>query len=137
MATMLVEQMRAADAPPSQFECLGLPAEGQVTAEHLLTEPQRHLVEASMHPFPRLADVTSRFPDLVRPLGELLDDPKARDVVLEYLPWLRNETFAHRSAGTSIYPLAAATLGITADMVEALGTALTPTPARPDGSHHD
>ncbi len=37
MATMLVKEMRLADAPSEQFERLGLPTEGNVTSEYILT----------------------------------------------------------------------------------------------------
>jgi arylsulfatase A-like enzyme len=36
MARLLVERMRENDAPATQFERLGLPADGQVTTDHLL-----------------------------------------------------------------------------------------------------
>ena len=40
MAGLLVDLMRDSEAPPSQFERLGLPAEGPVGREHLLVERQ-------------------------------------------------------------------------------------------------
>ncbi|WP_328541962.1 sulfatase [Streptomyces sp. NBC_00371] len=41
MASLMVDLMRANDAPPSQYERLGLPAEGPVTDDHLLVRSQR------------------------------------------------------------------------------------------------
>jgi len=125
MATMMVEQMRAADAPESQYLRLGLPVSGPVTAEHLLCRKQHHLAAASAQPLPRLDDVTARLPDLVRPLGELLDDASLRPIVIDHLPMLRNEQFAREVRGSTIYSLAVATPGINGAMLERLGEDLT------------
>ncbi|RQX14815.1 sulfatase, partial [Micromonospora ureilytica] len=45
MLGLLVELMRANDAPPSQFERLGLPEKGPVGTEHLQIRRQWTLVE--------------------------------------------------------------------------------------------
>ena len=52
MATLLVDMMRDSDAPPEQYQRLGLPAEGPVTAEHLLIEKQWDQVQRGLTPAP-------------------------------------------------------------------------------------
>ncbi|MET8208896.1 sulfatase [Streptomyces sp. NPDC005373] len=47
MAGLLVDVMRAADAPAEQYLRLGLPQEGPVTEEHLLARKQRAELEAA------------------------------------------------------------------------------------------
>lgn len=82
MATLLVDAMRAADAPPSQFERLGLPVAGPVGPEHLLVAAQWPQVEASARPVAAAAEFPA---DSVvhRPLADLPDAVRAavEDVV--------------------------------------------------------
>jgi hypothetical protein len=56
MAGLLVDLMRATDSPESQFERLGLPVTGPVTADHQLARRQRSQVERRDVPPPREAD---------------------------------------------------------------------------------
>ncbi|MGX1560972.1 hypothetical protein [Streptomyces sp. NPDC055506] len=56
MAILLVDLMRASDAPPSQYERLGLPDDGPVTDTHLLVREQRHQAEQAAEPLPRPED---------------------------------------------------------------------------------
>ncbi|MBO1420133.1 sulfatase [Streptomyces sp. FH025] len=85
MATLLTEQLRLAEAPAEQFQRLGLPEHGPVTAEHLLARAQQPQVEASRRPAAR----PEEFPDGPRsvntPLGELMADPVAAKVLRTHL----------------------------------------------------
>jgi hypothetical protein len=79
MAQLLVDQMRANDAPESQFLRLGLPAVGDVTENHLQVEKQWDRIGT---PSPTINssqfDVDS---PLLRPVGDLERDPGATDVL--------------------------------------------------------
>src|SRR5690606_13014259 len=57
MAELLVAAMRANDAPPEQFERLGLPAEGPIGSEHLLIERQWDRIQGSQAAAARASDV--------------------------------------------------------------------------------
>lgn len=90
MARLLVEAMRANDAPHEQYERLGLPATGEVTTEHLVLQAQdlpsgavapaldrdalQHSVVATATVRELLADPDSRAV-LRAVLGEIVDGP--------------------------------------------------------------
>ncbi|WP_326837047.1 sulfatase [Amycolatopsis rhabdoformis] len=121
MATHLVELMRASDAPVSQFERLGLPAEGPVSAEHLLVRAQREMALAALEDLPSSREFSAA---LRTPIGELLADPEARDVLLRHLPLLANTDFAAATASESVWTLAATTPSLTAQALRALDAEL-------------
>lgn len=56
MAQLLVDAMRANDAPAEQYERLGLPVQGPVTADHLLVEAQWTVAQRGLSPAARRAD---------------------------------------------------------------------------------
>ncbi|MBC9727264.1 sulfatase [Streptomyces sp. TRM68367] len=85
MATLLVQLIRANDAPPSQYERLGLPDTGDVGDEHLAVRRQWAQVEASLdlvHPddYPRAE------PSVHATLRTLVDDPETREVLRRHAP---------------------------------------------------
>ncbi|WP_221583505.1 sulfatase [Microbacterium sp. G2-8] len=85
MAQLLVEAMRANDAPASQFARLGLPAQGAVGPEHLLARVHRDRVLARTDPLPRLSELAA--PERMQtPLARLLDDARMREVVRRHAP---------------------------------------------------
>jgi arylsulfatase A-like enzyme len=92
MADLLVRLMRENDAPPSQYERLGLPATGAVTEDHLLIEKQWAQVEAGQ----RLAPNVDEFaPDaLVATLNvnSLLTNSHTKAVLVNALPALAGGT---------------------------------------------
>jgi len=124
MANLLVEQMRAADAPESQFIRLGLPVTGPVTEEHLLAAAQYPLVVASTKAFPVEDEIAGRFPDLIKPLEHLMANPEMWRIVTQALPMLRNDAFSREIADRSLYRLAAISPGFTFDQLTLLGQAL-------------
>ncbi|GGD29603.1 sulfatase [Microbacterium faecale] len=87
MASLLVEAMRRNDAPSSQFERLGLPADGPVTTEHLLARAHRNRVLAQTDPRPRTDECVAA-DVLETPLLQALQDPRVRDVVRRHAPGL-------------------------------------------------
>ncbi|SEG90852.1 Arylsulfatase A [Actinacidiphila yanglinensis] len=123
MAGLMVELMRSADAPESQFERLGLPATGPVTEHHLLARAQFALVLASGRELPprsAFRPAAQGVPGVTTPLGELLADGDCRAAVLRHLPLVANPEFARRVADQSPYDLAARTPGVSAAALEAL-----------------
>ena len=87
MAQLLVDLMRASDAPAEQYERLGLPAEGKVTRDHLLVRVQSPQVEASRQPVPTAADFPAEATfALTTPLRELIREPATADVLRRHVP---------------------------------------------------
>lgn len=134
MAQLLVEALRASDAPASQYERLGLPAEGPVTAEHLLAEQQAGRAADAIVPLPPLDDFSAGTYGLHTPIVELLAVPAAAAVIAEHLPQLHQTELITAVAGTSIHELAASvpipyrTLAAVADDL----AALAPPPLKDD-----
>jgi hypothetical protein len=83
MTQLLVEQMRASDAPESQFVRLGLPRHGEVTADHLLVAAQWERV-TSAHPVLNRSRLDGDSP-LLQPIGELMADPGSALVLKKHL----------------------------------------------------
>lgn len=88
MADLLVELMRASDAPADQYERLGLPTEGPVTAEHLLIDAQWRQVTAASAPLPPAAEFPrpAEGPSVHAPLRALLDDPRTESLLRDRAP---------------------------------------------------
>ncbi|WP_432845382.1 sulfatase [Amycolatopsis sp. CA-161197] len=120
MATRLADLMRAADAPASQFERLGLPADGPVTRAHLLVRAQRDNALAVLEELPP----ASEFGSAVRtPIGELA--PAVREVLARHLPMLADDDFAASVAALSVWELAATTPSLTARALRSLDAGLS------------
>ncbi|MDD7973220.1 sulfatase [Roseinatronobacter alkalisoli] len=90
MAGLLVDLMRANDAPPCQYERLGLPAEGAVGPAHLMVQAQWDLVEAGQRTALRVSDFAPGAIIGTAPLRTLMADPETRNVVTEVLPRLKS-----------------------------------------------
>ena len=87
MIGLLVRLMRDNDAPRSQFDRLGLPAEGEPGTEHLLVRAQAERAAAMAEPLPEIAGLPAS--DLLQlRLFELLQDPRARAVLEQHVPGL-------------------------------------------------
>ncbi|MER5355309.1 sulfatase [Kitasatospora sp. NPDC002551] len=136
MATLLTEALRESDAPADQFERLGLPAEGPVTAGHLLARAQRPQALSAGEPLPRPED----FPDgplsVHTPLRTLLADEGARAAVLARLPMLDNPGLRAMLGGTSPFRLAAMGPAVRPADLRALADTLAALPV-PDGAQQD
>ncbi|MGV9386615.1 sulfatase [Nonomuraea sp. NPDC003707] len=105
MIELLRRLMVGTDAPPSQFERLGIPREGEVTREHLLVREQRERAAAVAVPLPAGAEFQA--PALLRaPLLELLGVTGARDVLAQEAPALVQSELLAAPAPMSLLDLA-------------------------------
>ncbi|RUR01801.1 sulfatase-like hydrolase/transferase [Labedella endophytica] len=125
MVGMLVTAMVEADAPPSQFERLGLPEHGEITDRHLLTRSQHANAREALTALPSRTTVSQRWPILLRQLGSVAEDDDRWPTVLEHLPMLSDERTARMYAGASVYELAQMFPSLGATALAALGDALT------------
>ncbi|MGW6060284.1 sulfatase [Streptomyces sp. NPDC055189] len=107
MATLMVELMRANDAPPSQYERLGLPAEGPVTERHLLVRSQREQAQRAAQPLPRAEDYPEGRLSLRTPLKALLSDPVAVEVLRKHLPGVVDSELLQMLGATPLIDVAA------------------------------
>ncbi|MFE4512718.1 sulfatase [Kitasatospora sp. NPDC056783] len=107
MAGLLVDLMRANDAPPSQYERLGLPAEGPVSDEHLLVRAQRDQARDATRPFPRAQDFPAGRLSVRTPVLALIADPVAVEVLRKHLPGIVDSEFLQFLGGLPLLDLAA------------------------------
>lgn len=106
MIGLLVGALRAADAPPSQYQRLGLPLSGAVGEEHLLVRRQRARAERMWRPVPDLKSLPHA--ELLRvPVDRLLADPATAAALDAVLPWLTRTEHVALQPGTSLLQLAA------------------------------
>ena len=126
MIELLVRLMRENEAPVSQFERLGLPAVGEVGAQHLLVARQASRAAEAAESLPPLESFAAGVLSLQTPLHELLANPAAAHVITTHLPALRHNEMINMIAGSSIYEIAAVvpvptrTLSAVADELAAL-----------------
>lgn len=85
MMRLLVEMMRDNDAPASQFERLGLPAQAEPGPQHLLVRRQHERAAEMAEPLTGLDDLPARHM-LETPLLDLLEDPGLRAALQEFAP---------------------------------------------------
>ncbi|MEU7747553.1 sulfatase [Nonomuraea sp. NPDC049158] len=105
MIELLRRLMLDADAPPSQFERLGIPREGAITREHLLVREQRERAAAVAAPLPAPAEF--RAPGLLRtPLLELLRMTGPKDVLAQEAPALVQSEMLSAPVSMSLLDLA-------------------------------
>ncbi len=78
LAQLMVDQMRANDAPADQFDRLGLPLDGPVLDEHLLIEAQWEQATRAMIPAARRDDFDENAPINTVVLSAALADPTLR-----------------------------------------------------------
>jgi arylsulfatase A-like enzyme len=86
MAQKLVDLMRDNDAPPSQFERLGLPVEGAVTHDHLLIEKQWDQVQRGQRRAPTVDDFARDAVIATVDVNSLLANSDARPIIVDALP---------------------------------------------------
>ncbi|AZZ51787.1 sulfatase [Rathayibacter festucae] len=123
MMRLLVDALRAADAPGSQFARLGLPAEGEPGREHLLVRAQRERAVAVAEPLPRAEDLAAH-ELLLLPLVDLLAVPGARSALEAHVPGLVSTEPVSVPIGMSVLDLARSAALTTAQLLD-LGDALT------------
>ncbi|MBO2459941.1 sulfatase [Actinomadura violacea] len=85
MIGLLLDLMRATDAPASQYERLGLPLDGPADESHLQVRRQLPQAEAARRPVPEAADFRAGWPSVNSPLRRLLDDPATRPVLERHI----------------------------------------------------
>ncbi|MGW4382455.1 sulfatase [Kitasatospora sp. NPDC004531] len=107
MAGLLVDLLRETDAPPSQYLRLGLPADGPVTEEHLLVRAQREQAERFAEPLPRPEGFPQGRLSLRTPVGALISDPVAAEVLRRYLPGFLDSEFLQFLRSTPLIDVAA------------------------------
>ncbi|MFI9595738.1 sulfatase-like hydrolase/transferase [Nonomuraea sp. NPDC052265] len=112
MAGLLVKLMRANDAPPSQFERLGLPVTGEVTREHLLARAQREQALRAAEALPALDDLPPSRLSVHIPVKTLLADPKAVEVLGRHLPGIADSELLQLVGGLPLLDLAATAAGL-------------------------
>ncbi|WP_433655070.1 sulfatase-like hydrolase/transferase [Nocardia sp. CA-128927] len=81
MIDLLLELMRANNAPDSQFTRLGLPVEGPADSRHLLARTQLRAYQEAVAPLPIPADFPTGRPGVNTPITELLATAGARAIV--------------------------------------------------------
>lgn len=112
MATLLRDLMVASDAPPEQYERLGLPRAGTLGAEHLLCRAQAGQVEtARMRPL-RASDFPSSRLDVTTPIATLLADPAALAVLRTHLGELVDAPLPDEVLGLGLIDVAGVAVGI-------------------------
>ncbi len=84
MIGLMLRLLRENEAPPSQYERLGLPAEGPAGPEHLLVRKQWDRMTEARLPLPVAADLAGDGGAKV-PIAELLEDPRAAAVLEDAL----------------------------------------------------
>lgn len=86
MADLLVRLLRENDAPPSQYERLGLPMTGPVTEAHLLIEKQWDQVELGQRRGPTVADFSPDAVVATVTVNSLLAEDSTKAIIVNALP---------------------------------------------------
>jgi hypothetical protein len=105
MIRLLIEQLRANDAPHDQYERLGLPQEPDSADErHLRVAAQRERADAAREPAARADEFPEGTLNLRTPLARLLAEPAAADAVRRIVPGLLDtELLTLRGGGTLLH----------------------------------
>lgn len=121
MAGLLRDAMVASDAPPSQFERIGLPASGEVTAEHLLVRAQFETARGAMEPVPPAAEFEiGDGVGVLTPLEILLGDEAQAAVLRGQLRAVDSPGYLARYGHTSPWQIAHTNRSLTAPVLRAL-----------------
>ncbi|HTL40670.1 MAG TPA: sulfatase [Pseudolysinimonas sp.] len=126
MISLLLDLLRANDAPRSVFGRLGLPVDGDAGPEHLRAALDLDRALSTAAPLPEVDDLPAR--DLLEEsVHRLLADPAARRVLARHIPWLVSTELIAASPWASIMGMArvgavdGATLVAVATELAALG----------------
>ncbi|MHB1010307.1 MAG: hypothetical protein ACYC1E_13995, partial [Propionibacteriaceae bacterium] len=105
MAQLLVDLMRASDAPSSQYERLGLPVEGVVGPRHLHARSDADRAARMAEHLPAASSLAA--PDLLTaPLLTVLELPGARALIERHAPDLVGTELVSVATNLSLYELA-------------------------------
>ena len=85
MIGLLLDAMRANEAPVTQFERLGLPQSGPADASHLLAGAQHDRYLAALEPIPSPDEFPTDRPSVRTPISALLERPGTRAVLEDAL----------------------------------------------------
>ncbi|CAN7707730.1 sulfatase [Neorhizobium sp. LjRoot104] len=124
MSELLVELMRASNAPSDQFERLGLPQTGSVGNEHLLIEKQWAQVVSGQRSVAKVSD----FPPGARvaniPIAKLMAEETTRRILIAAVPRLADEPLAAPLAAKTLVQAATVWPELDRERLEALERAL-------------
>lgn len=105
MVRLLVDLMRANEAPASQFQRLGLPAEGPVDGRYLHVRAHAERAAAMVEALPTASSLSAG--ELLRmPLPQLLEVPGARAIVERHAPELVHTELVAVPTDLSLFDLA-------------------------------
>ncbi|MFV0457852.1 MAG: sulfatase [Actinomycetales bacterium] len=107
MMELLVELMRASDAPPEQYLRLGLPLEGPVSVQHLLVATHARRAQQTAEALPGTEELQC-LDILTLPLADALGDPERGAILRELLGDVTGTELLTMAPATSILDLAAA-----------------------------
>ena len=128
MAEQMVRLMRANDAPPEQFERLGLPATGPVEPAHLLLRVQHDQVTRARTPLPDTDELPAGAVGVHTALSDLLADPDAVAAIESAVPGLLENPRVAALGRMSLREVAAVAPGVLdAGRLRALAAALAST----------
>lgn len=102
MIRLLVERLRASEAPADQYARLGLPHDPEEVDEaHLLVAAQRERAETAREPAARSDEFTEGALGVRTPLARLLAEPAATEAIRRIVPGLLDtELLTVRGAGS-------------------------------------
>jgi hypothetical protein len=112
MATALTELLRRTDAPPSQYERLGLPEHGAVTQAHLLCRTQREQALAAREPAPSAEDFVLSPWSVHTSVAELLAHEPAAEILKKHCRPARVAPFGDVCGDMSLYRAAQSMVGV-------------------------
>ncbi|MGW4629206.1 sulfatase [Streptomyces rubiginosohelvolus] len=136
MLRLLVEGLRANDAPADQYARLGIPDDpGRVTEAHLLVTAQRERAEAAREPAARSDEFTEGALNLRTPLADLLAEPAAADAVRRIVPGLLDTELLTVRGGSTLLQIAAFTGHPGRDRLAALADELARLFPLPEAHH--
>ncbi|WP_405659223.1 hypothetical protein OG379_03755 [Streptomyces sp. NBC_01166] len=105
---LLVERLKASEAPDDQYERLGLTQDpDEVTEAHLLVAGRRERAEAAREPAARSGEFPEGALGLRTPLAELLAEPAATDAIRRIVPGLLDTELLTVRGGGSLLQIAA------------------------------
>ncbi|MFF3530588.1 sulfatase [Streptomyces rubiginosohelvolus] len=136
MLRLLVEGLRANDAPADQYSRLGVPDDpDRVTEAHLLVAAQREWSEAAREPAARSDEFTEGALNLRTPLADLLAEPAAADAVRRIVPGLLDTELLTVRGGSTLLQIAAFTGHPGRDRLAALADELARLFPLPEAHH--
>ncbi|MGB3717866.1 MAG: sulfatase [Candidatus Promineifilaceae bacterium] len=107
MIRLLVALMQANDAPPEQYERLGLPDDGDVRDEHLLLKAQHEQALRAMQPARIMApEAGDGHFNLNTPLKEIMADPDATAILNKHFPGFTENPMLKMAEGASLQQIA-------------------------------